>query len=271
MRTFTPKHDFIVCIDSDGCAMDTMNMKHEKCFGPYAVEIFRITDKARFIEIWNRINLYSKTRGINRFKGLVLSLEEYGYDEDFSQLKHWVNTTSELSNRSLIQAVNEQQANDLQLALAWSEKVNFGIKTLHTQDKPFPLVKRSLAMIKEFADIAVVSAANNEAILDEWTRHDLLPFVDLVYGQDNGSKTHCLNQLTQYGYQSNNILMVGDSPGDLNSANEAGVHFYPILCGNEDHSWNQLVLEALGKLVHQNFDTQYQAQLIAKFNANLTA
>ncbi|ARU65623.1 haloacid dehalogenase [Histophilus somni] len=271
MTTFIPKHKFIVCIDSDGCAMDTMNIKHDKCFGPYAVEIFGLTDEARFIEIWNRINLYSQTRGINRFKGLILSLEEYSYEQDFSQLKHWVNTTSELSNRSLIQAIQDNHTDDLKLALAWSEKVNMGIKTLHTQDKPFRLVKRSLAIIKEFADIAVVSSANNEAILDEWTRHGLLPFVDLVYGQDEGTKTHCLNQLAQYGYQPNNILMVGDSPGDLNSANEASVNFFPILCGNEDESWDQLVLETLGKLVYQKFDSQYQAQLVAKFNANLTA
>lgn len=65
--------------------------------------------------------------------------------------------------------------------------------------------------------------------------------------------------------------MVGDSPGDLNSANEAGVNFFPILCGDEDNSWNQLVLETLGKLVYQKFTLQYQSQLIAKFNANLTA
>ncbi|WWO73618.1 hypothetical protein V4937_02340 [Histophilus somni] len=65
--------------------------------------------------------------------------------------------------------------------------------------------------------------------------------------------------------------MVGDSPGDLNSANEASVNFFPILCGNEDESWDQLVLETLGKLVYQKFDSQYQAQLVAKFNANLTA
>ncbi|MDW1138447.1 HAD hydrolase-like protein, partial [Mannheimia haemolytica] len=165
----------------------------------------------------------------------------------------------------------EHPSHDLQLALMWSEKVNIGIKTLHTQDRPFRLVKRSLAIIKEFADIAVVSSANNEAIIDEWTRHGLLPFVDLVYGQDEGTKTHCLNQLSQYGYQPNHILMVGDSPGDLNSANEAGVNFFPILCGDEDNSWNQLVLETLGKLVYQKFTLQYQSQLIAKFNANLTA
>lgn len=42
MTIFTPKHNFIVCIDSDGCAMDTMNIKHEECFGPSAVKVFDI-------------------------------------------------------------------------------------------------------------------------------------------------------------------------------------------------------------------------------------
>lgn len=271
MTSFKRNHNFIVCIDSDGCAMDTMNIKHEICFGPYALEVFGIEDKARFIEIWDRINLYSQTRGINRFKGLILSLEEYGHRQNFSQLKNWVNTTTELSNRSLIEEIKNNDSIDLKLALEWSEKVNTGIKTLHSQDKPFILVKRSLAIIKEFADIAVVSSANNEAIIDEWTRHKLLPFVDIVYGQDEGTKTYCLNQLKQYGYQPKQILMVGDSPGDLNSANEADVNFFPILCGKEDESWNRLVLETLGKLIYQNFDEVYQAQLIAEFNANLTA
>ena len=32
------KHDILICVDSDGCAMDTMNIKHMKCFGPCLVE-----------------------------------------------------------------------------------------------------------------------------------------------------------------------------------------------------------------------------------------
>ena len=31
---FQKKSDCIVCIDSDGCAMDTMEVKHRTCFGP---------------------------------------------------------------------------------------------------------------------------------------------------------------------------------------------------------------------------------------------
>ena len=32
--SFEKKHDYLVCVDSDGCVMDTMNCKHFHCFGP---------------------------------------------------------------------------------------------------------------------------------------------------------------------------------------------------------------------------------------------
>ena len=35
---FKKKHEHIVCIDSDGCAMDTMNIKHYRCFGPCMIK-----------------------------------------------------------------------------------------------------------------------------------------------------------------------------------------------------------------------------------------
>ena len=35
---FVPKHDFLICVDSDGCAMDTMDVKHYRCFGPCMVD-----------------------------------------------------------------------------------------------------------------------------------------------------------------------------------------------------------------------------------------
>ena len=35
---FKRNKPFAVCVDSDGCAMDTMNIKHFRCFGPCMVE-----------------------------------------------------------------------------------------------------------------------------------------------------------------------------------------------------------------------------------------
>ena len=30
---FEKRRGFLVCVDSDGCAMDTMDIKHTQCFG----------------------------------------------------------------------------------------------------------------------------------------------------------------------------------------------------------------------------------------------
>lgn len=37
MDAYTPKHDFLVCVDSDGCAFDTMEIKHKECFCPVTI------------------------------------------------------------------------------------------------------------------------------------------------------------------------------------------------------------------------------------------
>ncbi|OOF39629.1 haloacid dehalogenase [Rodentibacter mrazii] len=270
MKNFNKQKEVIICIDSDGCVMDTMNIKHEKCFGPDAVQIFQIEERERFLSLWNEINLFSETRGCNRFKGLVLTLERYGYQGDINQLKTWVNNTKELSNRALKQVLEQSSSADLILALQWSEQVNQNISAIKEKFKAFPNIKENLAFIKRFADVAVVSAANNEAIIDEWGKNNLLENVDIVFGQDQGSKAHSLNTLKSYGYLPENILMVGDSPGDLNSAIEAGVRFFPILCNAENESWQLLVLEALGKLIYGKFSNSDQQCLIEQFQHNLS-
>ena len=67
---FQRKKDFLVCIDSDGCAMDTMNLKHYRAFGPELVKIFNLQEHAEpILHYWNKVNLFSKKRAINRFKG----------------------------------------------------------------------------------------------------------------------------------------------------------------------------------------------------------
>ena len=38
LTTFQKRKNFLVCIDSDGCAIDSMNIKHIHCFGPRLVD-----------------------------------------------------------------------------------------------------------------------------------------------------------------------------------------------------------------------------------------
>ena len=74
LDNFKKTKEFLVCVDSDGCAMDTMDIKHIRCFGPVMVEQWGLQKwKKQILERWNEINLYSMTRGINRFKGLAIA------------------------------------------------------------------------------------------------------------------------------------------------------------------------------------------------------
>ena len=93
-QDFVKKHDYLVCVDSDGCAMDTMDCKHIHCFGPRMVEEWGLEAwKEAILERWNVINLYSMTRGINRFKGLNMMLtevnEQYTSIAGLSDLTDW--------------------------------------------------------------------------------------------------------------------------------------------------------------------------------------
>jgi phosphoglycolate phosphatase-like HAD superfamily hydrolase len=123
--------------------------------------------------------------------------------------------------------------------------------------------------ISEFADVAIVSSANQAAVHSEWARHELLPYVQVLLGQEAGSKAFCIGALKDNNYSNDQVLMVGDAPGDLEAAVSNGVLYYPILVGREEFSWNRLAFEALSKLVEGTYRGQYQQKLIDEFNSIL--
>lgn len=258
---FQKKHDFLVCVDSDGCVIDGMTVKHVSCFGPGVIEVYGSKEhQEELLEEWNRINLYSMTRGINRFKGLVAELgymAEKGYlTENFSELLQWTQTADELSNRSLLQQIvkNREAGRDteaLQKALDWSDWVNRQIAALDAEKKmPFAEAGSALKEIKKYADLAVVSSANREAVEEEWQRSGFLGMVDLLLTQEHGGKRECLGLLEVFGYGKERIVMVGDSPLDIEAAKACGVLYYPIVPREENASWvrfrQQMRLEMLG-------------------------
>ena len=76
MLDFTPQHDFLVGIDSDGCAFDTMEVKHKECFIPNIINSYELQGVSKYArEAAEFVNLYSKSRGINRFPALIETLE----------------------------------------------------------------------------------------------------------------------------------------------------------------------------------------------------
>ena len=173
LSDYQKKKDFLVCVDSDGCAMDTMDIKHIRCFGPCMVEQWGLQQwKEPILESWNQVNLYTMTRGINRFKGLAIALQEvhekYCPVDGVQELTYWAEHSKELSNDALIREIETQpQVQIFQKALAWSKDVNENIKALPEEEiKPFELVREALKFAHERADVAIVSSANLGAVLD---------------------------------------------------------------------------------------------------------
>ena len=276
--TFEKKHDYLVCVDSDGCVMDTMNCKHFRCFGPCMVTEWGLEAwEAEILDRWNGINLFSMTRGINRFKGLANALKEidgkYKQIPGVDALVRWANTAATLSNDAVAKAAQEATDADAKLvlskALSWSKSVNAAIVELDESLKvPYAGAKEGLAAAHTFADVAMVSSANRDAVEEEWGKFGLLEHTDIVLAQDVGSKAACIAAMLKFGYDKNKVIMVGDAPGDCDAAEKNGVHYYPILVNHEKESWEEAVAVAFGKLQAGKY-APYGAQKKQEFLQNL--
>ncbi len=249
--SFTKKHEYLICVDSDGCVMDTMNCKHIHCFGPCMVAEWELEAwQEPILKRWNDVNLFLMTRGINRFKGLALCLGEidkqYRRIEGVEYLSDWAKNAPALSNDALKKAAEDCQDPIgklcLQKALNWSRAVNEAIVKLPESMKiPYEGAAEGLAAAHSFADVAMVSSANRDAVEEEWGKFGLLDHTDIVLAQDVGSKAACIAKMLTFGYAREKVLMVGDAPGDCDAAEANGVHYYPILVGAEQMSWQELV------------------------------
>ena len=275
LSEFKKKKDFLVCVDSDGCAMDTMDIKHIRCFGPCMVAEWGLEEwKDEILSRWNDINLYTMTRGINRYKGLSIALteinEKYTAIEALDTLTRWVEESPELSNGALEKAIAADDSISLKKALSWSKAVNASINQLPDEEKlPFEGVKEALAFAHEKVDVAIVSSANLDAVLEEWERYGLLDHTDIVLAQDSGSKTFCIGELLKAGYARDHVLMCGDAPGDLDAAKKNGVFYYPILVRHEAESWQEFMGKAVSKLLDGSYGGAYQQEKIDAFLNNL--
>lgn len=271
---FKIEKDYLICIDSDGCAMDTMDIKHIKCFGPEWVKTFGLEEyEKEALEYWNKINLYSRTRGINRFKGLALALQEMERRgiviEGLDSFVRWTEETKELSNPALLSECQKVRSNCMELALFWSIHVNLSITELPKVDQPFPNVKAAMEEMEQCADLVAVSSANGQAIEEEWNKHELKKHTKALLSQEAGSKTFCISQMLKKGYDPHKVCMVGDAPGDRDAAFANHVWFFPIVVGKESESWQKLKDEAFPRLLSGKFDEAYQRELLIAFNEAL--
>ena len=280
LREFVKKHEFFVGIDSDGCAFDTMEVKHKECFIPNIVKHYGLAAIAKYVrEAAEFINLYSHWRGINRFPGLTMTLDLLADRPEVARrrfavpaaagLRSWIARETKLANPTLKAVVEATGDSDLARALAWSEDVNRSIQEIVHNVPPFPYVRESLEALQGKADVMVVSATPGEALNREWEEHDLKRHVALIAGQEMGSKKEHLELTTGGRYPRSHVLMVGDAPGDLKAAEANGALFFPIDPGLEDESWQRFHEEALPRFFAGTYAGPYMTEQIARFEKRL--
>jgi len=285
LKEFTPKKKFFVGVDSDGCAFNSMEVKHNDCFSVAVVRDFGLSVVSRQVhEAWDFVNLYSQTRGCNRFKALLSVMDllremprvkSAGVRiPELTHLRDWVKNDTQLANarlKELCELATGERQQELQAIFAWSKNVNRFVEETVRALPPFPGVSESLIRFGENADVMVVSATPAEALEREWAEHGIDRHVALIAGQEMGSKSEHLSLAAKGKYPSDQILMIGDAPGDLKAARDVGALFFPINPGAEESSWAQLFDEGIQRFFDKRFEGDYEQQLIEAFMRLLPA
>ena len=287
LASFRSRHEFLVCIDSDGCAFDTMGIKQRECFCPWMIAYFGLQPVAQAArECKEFADLFSTTRGANRHVTIKRILTELLPAHPqvkrrrfrvpaFPHYFAWVDDPkSLLSNEGLRQAIarapHEEAKEELEHVLAWSERVNWAIKEIVTGIPPFPYVRETLDALVDRADVVVVSATPLEALEREWAEHGIAGFASLICGQEMGTKNEHIRAVA-HQYRQDRVLMIGDAPGDLQAAKANGALFFPVVPGKEEASWERLHNEALELFFAGEYAGACEERLISEFEGALPA
>ena len=280
LQSLPKKHDSFVGIDSDGCVFDTMNAKQKEHFHPLIIGYWGLEKCEKELRACAEfVNLYSKTRGSNRFPALLRVFElfaEYpGVRESgvalpkTEALRAYIRSGLPLGNPSLKAEAERTKDPELLRLLEWSLAINVEIDTRMRPVAPFAWAKKALALIRANSDAIVVSQTPEEALIKEWNLHSLRGFVDLIAGQELGTKQDHLRIATAGKYASERVLLIGDAQGDLAAAKASRVCFYPINPGAEEESWERFCKEAYAKFLAGTFSGAYEHALSDAFNTLL--
>lgn len=279
LRDFQPKHDFFIGIDSDGCVFDSMEIKHKECFAPMFVKHHNLQAVSKYArEVWDFVNLYSKTRGANRFPALTRALNLLRNRPEvqarnvnvpsYPALDEWMERETKLGNATLAAEV-EGGNEGLAHIKVWSDGVNEQVADIVHGVPPFPLLRQTLEKALGQADMMVISQTPCDALEREWAENDISKFVEIIAGQEMGTKTEHLKFAAVDNYAAEKILMIGDAPGDHKAAKANGVLFFPILPGREEDSWERLHGEALDRFFAGTYAGEYEEKLFAEFDGCL--
>lgn len=282
LASLQPHFEFFVGIDSDGCAFDSMEIKHKECFCPNIIKFWNLQSISKYArEAVEFINLYSRWRGTNRWPALTLTLDllknrpeviaRKCQIAEVQRVREFIASGSPLSNDGLKAYMAEHPHSELDHALRWSNSVNDAIADIVHDLPPFPYVRESLEPLQRKTDSVVVSQTPTEALVREWEEHGISGYVRAIAGQELGTKKQHLQHATKGKYASNHVLMIGDALGDLEAARANSALFFPVNPGHEEQSWELFYKEAVHRFLAGEYAGAYEKALIEKFEALLPA
>jgi phosphoglycolate phosphatase-like HAD superfamily hydrolase len=275
------EHEFFIGIDSDGCAFDTMEIKHKECFIPNTIKHWGLQPVSKYArEAAEFVNLYSKWRGINRWPALVMVFDLLRERAEVqardvippqaARIREFIAADDYPKSNDGLQAYMAAHPDpEFETAWAWTTGVNATVADMVHGVPPFPYVRQSLEFLADKADMIVVSATPLEALTREWKEHDIARYVEVIAGQEMGKKALHLELAAKGKYPPDRILMIGDAPGDMKAARQNGALFYPVNPGHEEESWQRFYEEAMHKFLASEYAGAYEAEVIAEFEALL--
>lgn len=289
LRNFKRTKDFLVAIDTDGCITDNMNGKQMLIFHPHYMEFYGLWGiESYFREVAEYYNLFSVDRGCNRFIAVQLTLKALSDREDVGKvlrekqielpdrkpLEDYIAYAKEkkvgLGNPSLEEFIRKNPTNlALYKLLGWSEAVNRTFPHISAKIPPFNRVKECLELMAKHADIIVVSKTPYQDLADYWEAQGIARFVQIICGQEMGSKAHHIEMAKKAGgYGDHQVLMLGDGAGDLKAVKANNGFFYPVPPGKEQEAWYQFP-RAFQAFIRKEYGGEFEKGLLDAFEKSL--
>lgn len=274
---FKPAHDSFVGIDSDGCVFDSMGIKQCEHFHPLLIKLWGLEKIEKQLRAAAEfVNLYSQTRGSNRYPAVVKTFELLSeWDEvaaagvelpDLTSMRAYCESGMSLGIPTLEAEVERTGDAELKRLLEWSIAVNADIDENMNEIPPFKECLTALKMIQKNSDAIVVSQTPEEALVKEWKLHKMDGYISAIAGQELGSKAEHLEMAAVGKYDLKRVILIGDAPGDRSAAHAVGACFFPINPGGEEESWAKFHQEAYGKFLAGEYFGEYEQGLIADFD-----
>jgi len=244
-----------IILDSAGTVLDCMGVRHSLAYFPaFADAFFKGADKAALEEVWSFVALRSRSRSASRFRLLVSALRlarrhpsigsrRQREEEVAAALDHWLASERAPTAAAIERAMRDRSfAESLVPAAIWSLDVDARLSALPPV-RAFEGAREALKELSARARIVVAGEGRAQDTERDWRKAGLLGsslgLGEVAFvGEEGGTIGEIASAAKSYARGP--VLVVGDSPGELEAARSSGTAFFPIRPGKERESWQRL-------------------------------